>query len=120
MGYPLNLFIFGEFQVTDQLLHLVHHVVINFFTLVIYKILWSAVINGKQVLPEGSNHEEFLHHGIHVADAAQVAQTDVLLVPLLSRLGLVAPILRLLNCLNQGQELSLSRVVGGKEELFEI
>ena len=85
-----------------------------FFTFVLYKILWFAVINAKQVVPESRNHEELLHHGIHVADAAQVAQTDVLLVPLLGRLGLIAPRLRLLNCLNQGQELSL------KEALHKI
>ena len=99
---------------SHQLLHLVHHVVIDFFTFVLYQILWFAVINAKQVVPESRNHEELLHHGIHVADAAQVAQTDVLLVPLLGRLGLIAPSLRLLNCLNQGQELSL------KEALHKI
>ena len=91
----------------EKYLHLVKHVVINVFSLILDDLFGLSVINAEQVVPQRGNHEELLHHGVHVADASQVAQTHVLLKPFLSGLRLIAPSFGLLNCLNQWQELSV-------------
>ena len=55
------------------------HVVIDFFALVIFQLLRLTIIDCKQVVAEGGDHEELLHHGVHVADAAEVSESDILL-----------------------------------------
>ena len=87
----------GKLQVSDQLLHLVHHVVVNLLILVLFDLLGLAVIDAEQVVAEGGDHEELLHHAIHVADAAQIAQADVLLIALRLDLRNVVPRLGLLD-----------------------
>jgi len=62
-----------EFQVSDEFLHLMHHVVVNLLTFVFLEIFCFTVINTEQIVPEGGDHEELLHHRVHVADAAHVA-----------------------------------------------
>ena len=64
----------------NQRLKLVQHVVINHVALVFLDLFRLAVINAHQVVTEGRHHEELLHHAVHVADAAQVAQAHVLLL----------------------------------------
>ena len=68
-----------ELQVSDELLQLVHHVVIDHFALVLLHLLLLAVVDAEQVVAESWHHEELLHHAVHVADATEVAQTDVFL-----------------------------------------
>jgi len=78
----------------------VKHIVINVFSLILDDLFGLSVINAEQVVPQRGNHEELLHHGVHVADAAQVAQTHVLLrttFTSLLRRWLIAPYLRLLD-----------------------
>lgn len=58
---------------SDQLLSLMHHVVIDCLTLVFFELFIFTVIDAHQVVSEGGNHEELLHHAVHVADAAKVA-----------------------------------------------
>ena len=59
-----------------------HHVVIDLLTLVLLDFLSLAIINAEQIITEGRNHEELLHHTIHVANAPQVAQTHIFLIAL--------------------------------------
>lgn len=66
----------------NQLLKLVHHVVIDLLSFVFSQLFWLAVINTEQVVAECRHHKELLHHTVHVADAAKVDETTVLLVSL--------------------------------------
>ena len=103
--HGVELCALGELQVSNQFLHLVHHVIINLFALVVFQVFWLAVVNAEQVVAEGRDHEELLHHAIHVADAAQIAQADVLLVALRLDLRNVAPRLRLLDGRDERRQL---------------
>ena len=99
---------------SDQLLHLVHHVVVNLLILVLFDLLGLAVIDAEQVVAEGGDHEELLHHTVHVADAAQVAQAYILLIALRGNLRNIAESLWLLNCHNEGDK------IGIEERLHEV
>jgi hypothetical protein len=57
---------------SEQSLQLVQHVVINLLSFVFLDLLWLAVVYTEQVVPKRRNHEELLHHRVHVADAPQV------------------------------------------------
>lgn len=59
----------GKLEMSDKLLQLMHHVVINLLTLVFFEILRLAVVHAQQIVPEGRHHKELLHHTVHVADA---------------------------------------------------
>lgn len=95
--HGVELCALGELQVSNQFLHLVHHVIIHLFALVVFQVFWLPVVNAEQVVAEGRDHEELLHHAVHVADAAQIAQADVLLVALRLDLRNVVPSLGLLD-----------------------
>lgn len=86
---------------SHQSLQLVHHVVVDHLVLVLLHFFGLTIIHAQQVVAEGRHHEELLHHAIHVADAAQVAQADVPLSAL-ARLGDVRPASWLLNRRDQG------------------
>lgn len=79
------------------------NIVINSFALVLLKIFRLAIINGEKIVAEGGNHEELLHHCIHVADAAEVFQSNILLLTsLLDRTWwLIVPSVVALNQLHQ-------------------
>jgi len=62
-----------QLQMRNQLLHLMHHIVINFFALIFLDLFLLAIIDAHQIVSEGWDHEELLHHTVHVADAAEVA-----------------------------------------------
>ena len=85
----------------DQLLHLVHHAVVNLLTLVLFDILSLAVIDAHQVIPQSWDHKELLHHTVHVTDATEVAKTDILLVAFRLNLWHIIPVLGLLDSQNQ-------------------
>ena len=68
-----------ELQVSDHLLQLMHHAVVNALPLVVLEVFGLAVIDAEQVVAEGWNHEELLHHTVHIADTAQVAKTHICL-----------------------------------------
>ena len=51
-----------KLEMSDQLLELVHHVVIDLVTPVLLQVLFFAIINTHQVVSEGWHHEELLHH----------------------------------------------------------
>jgi len=59
----------AKLEMCDELLQLMHHIVIDFLTLVLLQILRLAIIHAQQVVAEGGHHEELLHHTVHVADA---------------------------------------------------
>ncbi len=59
-----------------------HHVVIDLFPFVFCQLLRLAVIDAEQVVAECWHHKELLHHTIHVADAAEIDETAVLLMSL--------------------------------------
>jgi hypothetical protein len=59
-----------------------HHVVIDALALVLLVFLCHAIVNAEQVVSEGRDHEELLHHTVHVADAAEVTETTIPLVSL--------------------------------------
>ena len=62
-----------ELEVSDKLLQLVHHVVVDLVAPVLLHVKFFAIINTHQVVAEGGHHKELLHHRVHVADAAQVS-----------------------------------------------
>ena len=97
---------------SDELLQLVHHVIVDHVTLVLFHLLGLAIVNAEQVIAEGGNHEELLHHAVHVADADQVAQADVLLRRVW-RIGRrrVAPRVGFLDGDDEGQELSIDELL---------
>ena len=88
-----------------------HHVVIDALALVLLVFFFHAVIDTEQVVSKGRNHEELLHHAVHVANAAKVSETDILLVSLLGSLGHVVPVLRLLDGLDEWYKLSLEEAL---------
>ena len=90
----------------NQVLTLVHHIVVNSLAFVLFHVGWLSVVNAEQVVAEGWNHEELLHHAIHVANAAQITQSNVLLISLSGDLWWhIAPKLGLLNCLDKWGQL---------------
>ena len=62
-----------------QLLHLMHHVVIDYLSLEVNELLGNTIFHRERVVAEGWDHEELLHHHVHTADAAQVLQASLLL-----------------------------------------
>ena len=70
---------FGDFEVGEQTLKLVKHVVVDCLVTIVFELFFYTVVNAEQVVAECGNHEELLHHAVHVADAAQVAKADALL-----------------------------------------
>ena len=62
-------------------LQLVEHVVIDCLApFVLDEVLLFSIISTEHIVPEARNHEELLEHTVHVADAAEVPETDVWLV----------------------------------------
>ena len=79
---------------------LVHHIVIDLVALVLLHIQRLSIVNAEQVITESRNHKELLHHTVHVANAAQVAKTNIFLVALSAYLRWnIVPTLWLLYCL---------------------
>jgi hypothetical protein len=66
----------GYLQVGEHFLDLVERVVIDLFALVLLQILSHAIVNRKQLVSEAGDVKELLEDGVHVANAAQVAQAD--------------------------------------------
>lgn len=93
-----------KLQASGQFLKLVHHVVIDLITLVVDYICWLAIIDTEKIVAEGGSHEELLHHGVHVADAAEVNETNIFLLGGRVRgcRRLIIPRLRLLDRSDQG------------------
>jgi hypothetical protein len=58
----------AEFQVCHQLLHLMNHVIIDFLSLLVSQLLGDAILDREEVVAEGWDHEELLHHRVHVAN----------------------------------------------------
>jgi hypothetical protein len=54
-------------------------VVVNLLSFECLWVLWESVIDAEQVVAEAGNGEELLEHGVHVANAAQVAKANALL-----------------------------------------
>lgn len=53
---------FGQFEVGDESLQLVKHVVVKHLTLVLLVVFLHAVIHAQDVVAECRRHEELLHH----------------------------------------------------------
>lgn len=81
----------------EQSLHLVQHVVVDLLLLVLFNHFWLAVVDTEQVVSESGDHKELLQHRVHVANAAKVANTHVLLDALGGVWRCVVPCLWLLN-----------------------
>ena len=105
-------------------MELVHHIVVDHVALVLLHLFRLSVVHTEQIVAEGWDHEELLHHAVHVADATKVAQANVLLCAL-SRVGLrsVAPGIGLLDGDDERHELSVEELLheGGAvlDELVE-
>ena len=66
-----------KFEMCNQSLHLMKHVIINLVSLILNKLFTLSIVNTQQVVPEGRNHEELLHHRVHVTNAAQISETHI-------------------------------------------
>ena len=64
---------------SEKLLHLVEHVVVDLLALVLDQLFLLAILNAQKIVSESWNHKELLHHGVHVANASQISQTNILL-----------------------------------------
>ena len=64
---------------SEQTLKLMQHVVVESVVTVGLHFFSDVVIHSQQVVSQCWDHEELLHHAVHVADAAQVTQTNVFL-----------------------------------------
>ena len=74
------------------------HIIINHFVFVLHEILRDAIIDAKQIVAKAWDHEELLHHAVHVANATEVSEADELLQAILSATRpLVLPCLWLVN-----------------------
>ena len=83
------------------------HVVVNDSTFILSQLLSLAVLYAEQVVPERWDHEELLHHAIHVADAAEIAQANIILTAAFSSLfrrRCVVPHTWLLDSVEHGDE----------------
>ena len=69
-----------HFEAGNQFLHLMQHVIVVHVSFVLLHIWRLSIIYAKQVVAEVWNHVELLHHAVHVADATEIFQPDVLLV----------------------------------------
>ena len=65
-----------KFQVTKHALELVQYVIVNHLCLVLYHVLRSVIVSLQHLVSERRDHEELLDHGVHVTNAAQVAEAN--------------------------------------------
>ena len=83
------------------------HIVIYIPSLVLDDLWILAILDAEKVVAEGRDHEELLHHTVHVADAAKVAKAYILLEAVLAtflRWRLVGPASRLINSVQHWQQ----------------
>ena len=94
---------------SNQLLQLMEHVIIDCLLSVFLQLFFLAIIDTEKVIAQGWDHEELLHHGVHVADAAKILETNIGLGPLkrVSTRRCIKPCLRLLDCLDKWYQVLL-------------
>ena len=90
---------FREFEMSDEFLHLMQHVVIDHFVFMLNQLFLNAIVNGKEIVSELWYHEDLLHHAVHVADAAEIPETHISLRSLthLTSSRFITPILWLFD-----------------------
>ena len=66
-----------KFEVGDQSLQLMKHVIVDLLFFVRHNIRWLIVVHGQHVVSEAWHHEELLQHAVHVADATQILESNV-------------------------------------------
>jgi hypothetical protein len=98
---------------SHQLLNLMEHVVIDLFISILFNVLFLSIVHTEQIVSKVWNHEELLHHRVHVANAAKVLQSNILLRPLkaASARWHIEPALGSLDGLNQWKQILIQESV---------
>ena len=96
------------------------HVIIVELATVLSHFGLNAIVDTQQVIPEGRDHKELLHHTVHVAYAAEIPDPNVCLHPLALRTGRgVVPLVWLFDRVHEGFELVLEEALHGLWRFFD-